>query len=184
MDEPRPRPAHCLKYFQGIQNSIMTLEDFFERLGVAEPKLWANSQMHEGLPQAEVAMILTKAWEAIVPPDDTTWLDSAMSGPPQDGKPCSDKYDLIRLCVAGKASKRSGSTHTNYAVRGTCWFHFTPSRIQVIARHGPKNFAAIGVCLRSRKMMRQKKKSLDYLSHFYQWIPLAMKCGPVKIAYN
>lgn len=51
------------------------LTALFSKLGAHDPGGWAGSQMTEGINQLHRFLFLKKAWEPVIHPSDTSWMD-------------------------------------------------------------------------------------------------------------
>lgn len=56
--------------------NVHELTGLFRRLGAKAPAEWAESQLHEGIPQLARFLFLRQAWKRIVPEDDPSWIDA------------------------------------------------------------------------------------------------------------
>lgn len=56
----------------------LELTALFERLGARDPSSWAQSQIHERIPQLARFQFLGQAWRLVVDENDTAWIESAL----------------------------------------------------------------------------------------------------------
>lgn len=54
------------------------LVELFRKLGAPDPTEWAHSQLSEGINQLGRFVFLRQAWRQVVPPDNSSWIDSVV----------------------------------------------------------------------------------------------------------
>tara|TARA_R110002110_G_scaffold184112_2_gene390802 strand:- start:509 stop:1003 length:495 start_codon:yes stop_codon:yes gene_type:complete len=54
------------------------LAGIFKELGARHPESWAQSEIHEGIPQLLRYVFLREAWRRVVP-DDDSWMERAIA---------------------------------------------------------------------------------------------------------
>src|SRR6266702_4019882 len=62
------------------KRQIMTESEFvelFRKLGARNPKMWAQSQLEENLPQLARLLFLRQAWKLVVRENDVNWISEA-----------------------------------------------------------------------------------------------------------
>lgn len=59
-----------------IPKSLPALTKLFARLGAPNPEAWAESQLHDGVPQLARFLFLRQAWREVLADGDTSWIDS------------------------------------------------------------------------------------------------------------
>ncbi|ABZ94646.1 Hypothetical protein LBF_2149 [Leptospira biflexa serovar Patoc strain 'Patoc 1 (Ames)'] len=59
------------------------LINIFAKLNAPNPKLWAESQIEEGIPQLARYLFLKGAWEGVVP-DNEVWIDNILQSNKKD----------------------------------------------------------------------------------------------------
>lgn len=58
-----------------IPTDLARLTALFAQLGARDPDSWASSQVTEGINQLHRFLFLKKAWEPVIHPTDTSWMD-------------------------------------------------------------------------------------------------------------
>jgi hypothetical protein len=59
----------------------LELTALFERLGARDPSSWAQSQIHERIPQLARFLFLRQAWRLVIDEHDTEWIESELRVP-------------------------------------------------------------------------------------------------------
>ena len=62
-----------------IEYSLDQLTGIFRKLGAPDPEGWARSQIQEGIPQLARYLFLRRAWQSILPDDDSSWIDATIA---------------------------------------------------------------------------------------------------------
>lgn len=58
--------------------TLGALTELFRKLGARNPEGWAQSQVGEGINQLARFVFLREAWKGVVPPADSSWIDSVI----------------------------------------------------------------------------------------------------------
>ncbi len=91
------------------------LIEVFTRLGARDPESWADSETNEGIPQLARYLFLKGAWDAVVDPDDPSWIDRVIAQTPIDSAaPYAGTAHALRQLLADGADPAS----INEVVRG------------------------------------------------------------------
>jgi hypothetical protein len=78
-----------------------------ERLGAPEPESWAASEIDEGIPQLARFAFLKGAWQGVVDPEDTAWIDRLLSRTPTAADaPFAGTADALRRLLDGGVDRR------------------------------------------------------------------------------
>jgi hypothetical protein len=84
-----------------IPRDLRTLTRLFEKLGAKDAKLWASSQIKEGIPQLQRYLFLRQAWRNVLEETDVTWIEREIREAERspDG-PYAGLGAALRRCVA------------------------------------------------------------------------------------
>jgi hypothetical protein len=108
------------------------LSALFAKLGARDPDGWASSQVTEGINQLHRFLFLKKAWEPVIHPTDTSWMDRLVDN--------AERWPQHEAYQVGRSLKRllaSGVDRTDLAevvrtmqlevLHGICYLLSDPS---------------------------------------------------------
>jgi hypothetical protein len=79
------------------------LTELFAKIGARNPSLWAQSQIHEGIPQLGRFLFLREAWRLVVEETGTAWIDENLKV--KEGTPGWQVSPALHRLLASGAKK-------------------------------------------------------------------------------
>jgi hypothetical protein len=86
---------------------VRQLTEQFRALGAFDPESWAQSQLHEGIPQYARFVFLRQMWKNAVAEGDTTWMDRVLEATRQRPRdPAAGAGPALERMLAAGASRQ------------------------------------------------------------------------------
>lgn len=83
------------------QLNAKQLAELFRQLGAKEPEQWADSQIEEGIPQLARFLFLKLAWQTVISPNDSSWIEAEIGEAAASSPRMSTGAILARMRAKG-----------------------------------------------------------------------------------